>query len=233
MTPSWTAYQEEAAEFFRSLNLEASTNVTLQGVRTTHDIDVFVKVDVFGFEVRWLIECKHWKTPVTKLHVLALREIVSDLGADRGILLCEVGFQSGAIEAANLTNVQVTSLAALAESSRDTIYAARLRELYNRTEKCKDRYWAIPKDVRIEHGIRSDVGEPPVYSGSAVVQLSQELLSRAFRGAYPIQVHAFERHLHPELPDEIRNNEEMVVVLERLLADFETRLAVVEHARAP
>jgi hypothetical protein len=26
---------------------------------------------------------------MTKLHVLALREIVTDLGADRGILLCE------------------------------------------------------------------------------------------------------------------------------------------------
>jgi hypothetical protein len=29
MTESWFEYQEEAAEFFRSLGLEASTNVTL------------------------------------------------------------------------------------------------------------------------------------------------------------------------------------------------------------
>src|SRR5271169_1004899 len=110
---AWKDYQEEAAEFFRSLGLSATTDQTLQGVRTAHDVDVFVRIDVAGFAIKWIIECKHWKSAVTKLHVLALREIVSDLGADRGIILCETGFQSGAVEAANLSNVQVTSLAAL------------------------------------------------------------------------------------------------------------------------
>src|SRR5476649_2559669 len=101
MMPPWKEYQQEAADFFRSLGLTASTDITLQGVRTTHDIDVLVTIDVAGFDVRWIVECKYWKTAVTKLHVLALREIVSDLGADRGIVLCEMGFQKGAVEAAN------------------------------------------------------------------------------------------------------------------------------------
>jgi hypothetical protein len=48
-----------------------------------------------------------------KLHVLALREIVTDLGADRGILLSESGVKSGAKEAARLTNVHISSLASL------------------------------------------------------------------------------------------------------------------------
>lgn len=66
-------------------------------------MDVVVRSKHVGYEVLWLLACKHWKSPVTKLHVLRLREIVNDLGADRGILLCEAGFQTGAIEAANLT----------------------------------------------------------------------------------------------------------------------------------
>jgi len=130
MANDWKEYQEEAAEFFRSLGLSAETDVTLQGVHTTHDVDVFVRIDVAGFEVRWIVECKHWKDAVSKLHVMALRGIVSDLGADRGIILCEAGFQSGAIDAANLTNVQVTSLEALAVSSKEAIHAVRLRELF-------------------------------------------------------------------------------------------------------
>ena len=69
-----------------------------------------------GFDVIWLVECKRWRRRVTKLHVLALREIVADVGADRGILLSEVGFQSGAVEAAKLTNVHVTSLASPSSS---------------------------------------------------------------------------------------------------------------------
>ncbi len=41
--------------------------------------DVVVRSKHVGFEILWLVECKHWKSPVTKLHVLGLREIVNDL----------------------------------------------------------------------------------------------------------------------------------------------------------
>lgn len=90
MADDWQGYQEEAACFFRSLGLDASTDVTIAGVRTNHDIDVVVKSHHAGFDITWLVECKHWKTRVSKLHVLALREIVADVGADRGILLSDV-----------------------------------------------------------------------------------------------------------------------------------------------
>lgn len=224
MAHDWQQYQEEAAEFFRSLGLAVSTNVTLQGVRTTHDIDVYVTMDVAGFQVKWLIECKHWQTPVSKLHVLALREIVADLGADRGVILCEKGFQSGAVEAANLTNVRVTSLAALAVSSKDAIYAVRLRELYDRTELSRERYWDIPKQVRIEKGLRPDVGGASMYSGARVIEFSREILARAFRGNYPIQVDPLERVFDPKLPDSFNNPEDVVALLEPMLAELESKL---------
>lgn len=119
MTKTWKNYQEEVAIFFRSLGLEASTDITVQGVRTKTMMWMFLlKSHHAGFDIIWIIECKLWKTKVSKLHVLALREIVSDIGADRGILLSETGFQSGTIEAANLTNVQVISLAKVRETAQ-------------------------------------------------------------------------------------------------------------------
>ncbi len=39
---------------------------------------------MLDIDIVWIVECKHWKTAVSKLHVLDLREIVSDIGADRG-----------------------------------------------------------------------------------------------------------------------------------------------------
>ena len=96
---AWQQYQEEVASYFRSLGLDATTDVTITGVRTSHDVDVLVKSRHVGFDITWIVECKHWASPVSKLHVMALREIVADIGADRGILLSESGFQSGAIEA--------------------------------------------------------------------------------------------------------------------------------------
>jgi restriction system protein len=109
----WSDYQENTAEFFRNIGLYAMTDETIRGARTSHNVDVVVRSNHLGFDLLWLVECKHWNTPVSKLHVLALREIVSDTGADRGIMMAESGYQSGAVEAANLTNVQLTSLAEL------------------------------------------------------------------------------------------------------------------------
>lgn len=49
--------------------------------RGSHDVDVFVSFERAGVVVNWIIECKHWKRPVDKSHVLTLRSIVEDVGA--------------------------------------------------------------------------------------------------------------------------------------------------------
>jgi restriction system protein len=223
MADSWQEYQEEAAVFFRSLGLDASTNVPVKGARTSHAVDVLVKSTHVGFQVTWIVECKHWKTPVSKLHVLALREIVADVGADRGILLCETGFQSGAIEAAQLTNVQMTSLALATDSARSDIYAMRLRDLYDRIENCNDRYWDIPKRQRIESGLRGDVGEL-AYSGARAIELARDLLSRALRGIYPFKSEALAALIQSDLPEQFHSAQEVFTVVEPIVDDLERRL---------
>lgn len=228
MATDWNDYQEEAAALFRSMGLEASTNVTVQGVRTTHDVDVVVQSQHAGFQVQWLVECKHWKSPVSKLHVLALREIVSDTGSDRGILLCETGFQSGAIEAATLTNVQVTSLENVRITAGRDISAMRLRELYERVERCSERYWNIPKRVRIDFGLREDAGEWG-YSGARVIQICQELINRALRGAYPFGPESLQTLLAFGKDRKFLGSDEVVATVEPIVLELEGRLANVEQ----
>jgi restriction system protein len=223
MADSWQEYQEEVATFFRSLGLEAITNLTVQGVRTTHDIDVFVKSHHVGFVVVWIIECKHWERRVTKLHVLALREIVTDAGADRGILLSEAGFQSGAVEAATLTNVHVNSLANLRETANAEIMAMRLREVYDRVEACRERYWNIPKQKRIEGGLRPDVGAGG-YSGDQVINFASELIAKAFRGIYPVEVDSLLGLVMFGGAHQFSTANEILSFLEPKIAELETRL---------
>jgi restriction system protein len=227
MANAWKEYQEEAASFFRSLGLDASTDVTVTGVRTTHDIDVVVKSRHIGFEIMWLVECKHWKTRVSKLHVLALREIVADIGADRGILLSEAGFQSGAIEAANLTNVRVTSLAEISVTARNDIHSMRLRELYDRIEQCNDRYWDIPKDHRIEHDLRPEVGSSG-YSGTQIIELCRDLLSRAFRDLYPFKSEVLAVSILLGLSKEFNSAEEVIATIEPMVTELEKKLDTYE-----
>jgi restriction system protein len=220
---AWQQYQEEAASYFRSLGLDATTDVTITGVRTSHDVDVLVKSRHVGFDITWIVECKHWASPVSKLHVLALREIVADIGADRGILLSESGFQSGAIEAANLTNVQVTSINKMRETTGESINAMRLRELFDRVGICKDRYWEIPKEERIRVGLRFDLGEHD-YSGAKVVEFCTDLLTRAFRGVYPFQGETIEAIIRFGRDKYFQSPAEVIAVVEEQVAELERRL---------
>lgn len=230
MMPAWKEYQEQAASFFRSLGLEAATDVTVGGVRTNHDIDVLVKSHHGGFDIVWLVECKNWQKPVSKLHVLGLREIVADIGADRGIILSESGFQSGAVEAANLTNVHVTSLQELRITASNDIYSMRFREIYDRTEQCRERYWQIPKAERKEHGLRPEAQEPG-YSGARVVDLCNDVLSKAFRGIYPFKNDELAIVMEAALPTEFKCPREVVEHLEPLILELESKLENCEDSR--
>lgn len=227
MASTWQEYQEETAAFFRGLGLEAETNVTVNGVRTKHDVDVLVKSRHIGFDVTWLVECKLWATRVTKLHVLALRTIVADVGADRGIIVSEAGFQSGAIEAAALTNVHVSSLAELRSTASNEILSMRLRELYDRAEWCRLHYWEIPKDERIAHGLRPDFLEQG-YSGTKILELTHELLLKAFRGEYPINADSLLALVTPAFKGTFASSQELLSLLEPAIADLEKRIKQVE-----
>ncbi len=219
----WHVYQEEAATFFRSLGLDARTDVRIQGVRTAHDIDVLVKSQHVGFEVTWLVECKHWHTGVSKLHVLALREIVADAGADRGIILCEKGFQSGALEAARLTNVQATSLAALRQSATEEVLAMRMRELFDRTAQCRERYWAISKQERIDRGLRPDSPESG-YSGQLVVECAEHVLAKALRAVYPMTCDDMYTHVVLGGVQTFTSPTEVVAAIGPLISELENLL---------
>lgn len=234
MADDWRDYQEEAAAFFRSLGQSADTNVTLHGVRTSHDIDVVVKSKHVGFEVLWLIECKHWKSPVSKLHVLGLREIVNDLGADRGILLCEAGFQAGAIEAANLTNVQVSSLATLSMKTQSDVSAMRLRDISDRVAIAKSLYWDLDKAFRIKVGLRAESFEHN-YSGDLVIRYSETVLGEALRHRYPIQMGEFGSLVGLNLPKSYHDFNEVADSLEFIVRDLEERLSTAhaERGREP
>lgn len=227
---AWREYQEEAAAFFRSIGLTAENDAKIIGVRTRHDVDVLVKSSHYGFEITWIVECKQWKSPVSKLHVLGLREIVSDVGADRGILLSEAGFQRGAKEAAALTNVQVTSLAEMRQTTGMRLAAMRIQDLFDRVEICHDRYWRIPKEWRIDDDLRPDVGSVG-YSATNVIDGCRDVISRAIRGSFPFKCQHMAAFILAPLAREFTSSEDALACVEPLVEDLERRLTASERRR--
>ena len=129
---NWSEYQEHVAAFFRSLGLDAQTDVHVEGARSGHDIDVVVKFSQYGVDVLWIVECKYWKTAIPKEKVVALQHIAQDVGADRAFLISEHGFQAGAIRAAQFSNMTLSSVEDLEENSRDLASSVQLAALAKR-----------------------------------------------------------------------------------------------------
>ena len=101
----WKRYQQATADVFRRLGCNAQEDLPVAGVRATHAVDVHATFLRAGILCTWIIECKLWKSRVTKEKVLALKSILEDVGADRGIIVSEMGFQPGAQDAARGTNI--------------------------------------------------------------------------------------------------------------------------------
>jgi hypothetical protein len=117
--PAWREYQDDVAAFFRSLGFDAEVEQTLDGVRGRHNVDLVLHSQRAGVSQLWVVECKKWGRPVGKDRVLTLSGVVADVGADRGLLLSESGFQAGAIRVAETSNITLTSLDDLRESTAD------------------------------------------------------------------------------------------------------------------
>src|SRR5258708_19884627 len=110
--------------------------------------------------------------------------IVDDIGGDRGLTRAESGYQSGALEAARLTNTTLASLQDLKETLAYEVGMIKLESLSIRCDSCRDRYWAIGKQNRIELGLRPDVGEVG-YSGWVVIQAVEVTLHQVGLRGFP------------------------------------------------
>lgn len=123
----WEQYQHRAAGLLRELGFSAEVDARLTEANGAfHAIDVAARRTIAGVDVLWIVECKYWKTPIPIGKVRELRGTVFDLGADRGLLMSESGFQSGAIRTARQKNITLTSLDDLRADAADEILATRV-----------------------------------------------------------------------------------------------------------
>lgn len=90
---------------------------------------MFVCFSRFGIETKWVVECKCWRTNVPQEKVFALKTIVEDVGADRGVIISAKGFQKGAILAAQNTNISLLTLDQLKDIAKKDLIDFALRNL--------------------------------------------------------------------------------------------------------
>jgi len=220
----WRDYQEQAATLFRELGFVAQTEATVQGARAAHKVDVVAEYDHAGVRMLWAVECKYWGTRVPKEKVLAFRGVLDDIGADRGVLLTKIGFQSGAHDAARYSNMTLTSLEGLRALASETLTERRLLAVPERLARAHARYWCIPKGYREESGLKPELGDTS-YSAAISLMRVPEILVGALSGIFPIETSA--------MPLPIHTKESAAGWMEEILAVLENRLDVAEAAMPP
>jgi hypothetical protein len=83
--------------------------------------------------------------------VLTFKGIIEDTGADRGLLFSESGFQAGAIQAAQSTNITLTSLAGFEQGFPAEVSSARAKVLEERITALMQAFmaiWDLPEPER-------------------------------------------------------------------------------------
>ncbi|HEO9243325.1 TPA: restriction endonuclease [Klebsiella variicola] len=153
----WYGFQEEICEHFKNLGANAKTNVTVEGVRGSSNIDVVVESKYLGTDFKWFVEAKYWNSNVTKEIVHAFFTVLQNTGADRGFIISKTGFQSGAIEATKHTNISLYTFEEFKAKTSHLVQSNILKSFLNRAILTSTRYWGHTKEIRIKYELRYEM----------------------------------------------------------------------------
>jgi hypothetical protein len=212
---NWQDYQQAVAAFFQSLGATTSIEAPLHGVRGSHNVDVVVRLKHFGIDVLWIVECKLWKTSVPKEKVLALQQIVQDVGADRGFLMSESGFQSGTIKSANSSNISLSSLSDLRDMAFEELMKLRLRSVSVKLDDLTKRHYAFMPEDKFSNIKSMDI----VLGSLANKLLIQTELFKVHGERFPVFL----------TTETVNNVKEFVEASERILTKAEEEISQIEE----
>lgn len=105
---NWRDLQDHVAMLFTEMGYEATTPsiVNLSG-RGKKEVDVQILDPRASVNQVMLVECKHWESAVPQDAVHSFHTVMQGAGANTGFIVSKAGFQSGAHEAAQNTNIHL------------------------------------------------------------------------------------------------------------------------------
>jgi hypothetical protein len=106
---NWRDLQERVARILTESGFAVEIEKVIQTARGNVEIDVFAQETIDGRTYVVFCECKHWTARVPQNVIHGFRTVVADSGANLGYIISSNGFQSGALTAAELTNIRLVT----------------------------------------------------------------------------------------------------------------------------
>lgn len=101
---SWRELQVFVTQLLFDCEFQVEEEKTIHTVRGKVEVDVFA-TKRSPFITMVLCECKYWEKLIPQTIVHAFRSVVADSGASKGFIISKKGFQTGAYQAIQNTNV--------------------------------------------------------------------------------------------------------------------------------
>lgn len=105
----WQALQSDIGMILKQCGFDVDIEKKLKTARGEVEIDVYAEETVKGRKYLIVCECKYWKSRVPQSIIHSFRTVVSDIGANIGYIISLSGFQSGAFDASDLTNIELVT----------------------------------------------------------------------------------------------------------------------------
>lgn len=138
----WIDLQNKVAHVLEICGFNVETPKVLESVRGNVEVDVYAK----SLDMLIICECKYWKSNIPQNIIFAFRTILSDIGANKGIVIAKNGFQVGAYKQVEKTNIEIVTWEEFIEQYKEKylkLYVKKLskieRSLY-RLAVCKNEY---------------------------------------------------------------------------------------------
>jgi len=109
-------------------NIKVIHNKIIEVEDGNYQIDGYIEFEIMGVKYKTIIECKHYKTSITREKVQVLYEKIRACGVNKGILISTSNFQSGAIKFASIHGI---ALIQLTESGPEYQTRSRLNVIMN------------------------------------------------------------------------------------------------------
>lgn len=167
---NWKELERRVKALFRECGCSAVKRVVSGPGKIKYEIDCFVTFTTLGFPTKWVIECKDWGSRIPQDVATSLRQRVTDVGADKGLLVCPSGFQIGAINQAEISNLVLIKPDDLEEKLwtvlKRSVTDAAFRQICKQTDqlvsyriKLENYLYAHEKvkDVSTEHSIYNEL----------------------------------------------------------------------------
>ncbi|NLN07064.1 MAG: restriction endonuclease, partial [Firmicutes bacterium] len=104
---TWMDLQNEVSKIFIESGFKSESPKIIETVREKVEVDVYAVDISHKPEIVYLCECKHWKRAIPSEIIRSFRSVVTDFGANLGIIISLKGYQAGAFKSIRNTNIKL------------------------------------------------------------------------------------------------------------------------------